>query len=142
MDRLEPKVSPGTSATRGKTLLVVGIMLVIALLHIIGVGNYLRASLYRLYYSYFSDIVLPFGMYFLLCLNEGRVRRLKEWYVKGLLVAGVASSMEVMQAFGIPMLGRTFDPYDFVMYVAGVLLAALVDRLILHPLLPWWSPKT
>ena len=107
--------------------LVFSIMLVIALVHLFRVGTYLQGSLFTLYYSYFSDIVIPFGMYFLLCLEDVYFRFLKDWRVKAMLVFGVASSREVMQAFGIPLLGQTFDPLDFVMFAGGVLLAALVD---------------
>jgi hypothetical protein len=101
-----------------------------------------RGSLFTLYYSYFSDIVIPFGMYFLLCLNDVFVRFLRDWRVKAMLVFGVASSVEVMQAFGIPLLGQTFDPLDFVMFGGGVLLAALVDRFLFGRLFSCWTPKT
>jgi hypothetical protein len=142
MDRVRPKAGSGDTTTIGRTALIVSIQLVIALVHLFRVGTYLRGSLYTLYYSYFSDIVVPFGMYFLLCLNDVYVRFLRDWRVKAVLVFGVASSTEVMQAFGVPLLGETFDPLDFVMFGGGVLLAALVDTLLFDRLLPWWTPKT
>jgi hypothetical protein len=112
--------------------------------------------MFVLYYGYFSDIVVPFGVYFLLCLVEERVRAiilsdapeqvkravspalafLSDWRMKALLVFGVASFTEVLQAFGVPLLGRTFDPLDFVMFVGGVLLAVLADRLLIERLFP------
>ena len=125
-----------------RTALVFSIMLVIALVHLFRVGTYLQGSLFTLYYSYFSDIVIPFGMYFLLCLEDVYIRFLKDWRVKAMLVFGVASSTEVMQAFGIPLLGQTFDPLDFVMFAGGVLLAALVDRFLFDRLFSFWTPKT
>jgi hypothetical protein len=130
MDRARPKAGSGDTNTRGRTALIVGALLVIALVHLFRVGTYLRGSLFTLYYSYFSDIVVPFGVYFLLCLNDVHVRLLRDWRVKAMLVFGVASSTEVMQAFGVPLLGQTFDPLDFVMFAAGVLLAALVDSFL------------
>ncbi len=81
-------------------------------------------------------------MDFLLCLNDVRVRFLRDWRVKAVLVFGAASSTEVMQAFGIPLLGQTFDPLEFVMFGGGVLLAALVDRFLFDRLFRFWSPKT
>ena len=122
--------------------LVFSIMLVIALVHLFRVGTYLQGSLYNLYYSFFSDIVIPFGMYFLLCLEDVYFRFLKDWRVKAMLVFGIASSTEVMQAFGMPLLGQTFDPLDFVMFAGGVLLAALVDRFLFNRLFSFWTPKT
>jgi hypothetical protein len=125
-----------------RMVLVFSIMLVIALVHLFRVGTYLQGSLFNLYYSYFSDIVIPFGMYFLLCLEDVYFRFLKDWRVKAMLVFGVASSIEVMQAFGVPLLGQTFDPLDFVMFAGGVLLAALVDRFLFNRLFSFWTPKT
>ena len=121
--------------------LVFSIMLVIALVHLFRVGTYLQGSLFTLYYSFFSDIVIPFGMYFLLCLEDVYFRFLKDWRVKAMLVFGVASSIEVMQAFGVPLFGQTFDPLDFVMFAGGVLLAALVDRFLFDRLFSFWTPK-
>ena len=121
--------------------LIIGIMLVIALVHLFRVGTYLPGPLFSLYYSFFSDIVMPFGMYFLLCLEDVYVRFLRDWRVKALLVFGIASTTEVMQAFGVPLLGQTFDPLDFVMFAGGVLLAAIVDRLLFDRLFTWWTPK-
>jgi hypothetical protein len=141
MDRVRPKVGSGDTTARGRTALIVSILLVIALVHILRVGTYLRGSLFTLYYSYFSDIVVPFGMYFLLCLDAAPVRLLRDWRVRAMLVFGVASSTEVLQAFGVPLLGQTFDPLDFVMFGGGVLLAVLLDRFLFDRLLPWWTPK-
>lgn len=142
MDRARPNAGSGNTTARGRTAVVVSILLLIALVHVFRVGTYLRGSLFTLYYSYFSDIVVPFGMYFLLFLNDAYVRFLRDWRVKAMLVFGVASSTEVMQAFGLPLLGETFDPLDFVMFGGGVLLAALMDRFLFDRLIPHWSPKT
>jgi hypothetical protein len=142
MDRIRPKTDYGNTTTRGRNAVIVSILLLISLVHLFRVGTYLRSSLFTLYYSYFSDIVIPFGMYFLLCLNDVRVRYLINWRVKAMLVFGVASSTEVMQAFGVPLLGQTFDPLDFVMFAGGVLLAVLVDRFLFDQFLPCWTPKT
>jgi hypothetical protein len=71
-----------------------------------------------------------------------RPRFLEDWRGKALLVFGVASPTEIMQAFGVPLLGRTFDPLDFVMFGLGVLLAALADRVVFERLVPSWSLKT
>jgi hypothetical protein len=123
----------------GRTAVVISVMLVIALIHVFRVGTYLDGTLLTLYYGYFSDIIIPFGMYFLLCLNEFSIRFLKDWWVKALLVFAVASLTEVMQLFGVPLLGLTFDPFDFVMFGVGVLLAAFIDRALFTRLFPFWS---
>jgi len=87
--------SSGNPPGRSRTTGVVGILAVIALIHLFRVGTYFRGSLFTLYYSYFSDIILPFGMYFLLCLKDDRVALLGDWRVKAMLVCGIASSVVV-----------------------------------------------
>ena len=131
-----PNLGSDNTIPVGRTVAVVGIMLIIALIHAFRVGTYLPDKMFTLYYSYFSDIVIPFGMYFLLFMADVHIRFLRDWRVKAMLVFGVASSTELMQAFGVPLLGRTFDPLDFVMFGAGVLLAILTDRFLFDRFLP------
>ena len=128
---------PGNITARA--VVIVAVMLVIALIHAFRVGSYLNGVAFTLYYSYFSDIVVPFGMYFLLCLNERSIPLLWDWRVKATLVFTIASSTEIAQAFGVPLLGRTFDPLDFVMFAAGTMLAAFVDRVVFMRVFRFWS---
>lgn len=126
----------------GRTVVVVAVMLVIAAIHGFRVGTYLDGRSFTLYYSYFSDIVVPFGMYFLLCLNEVSFRFLRDWRVKAGVVFGVSSLTELGQAVGIPLLGLTFDPLDFVMFAIGTLLAVFVDRVLFDRVFSFWSLET
>lgn len=142
MKRQIPSATSGNEPSRSRTKPVVTILVVIALLHLLRVGTYLHDPLFALYYSYFSDMIVPLGMYLLLCLKDDQVPLLGDWRVKALVVFGVASSAEAMQAFGVPLLGRTFDPLDFVMFAVGVALAVVLDRVLLPGLLPRWSPRT
>jgi hypothetical protein len=135
-----PSTYSGNRTTKVRTAVAVSVQLLIALVHVFRLGTYLRGRLYVLYYGYFSDLVIPFGMYFLLCLEDTWVRPLRDWRLKALLVFGVASFTEVLQGFGVPLLGNTFDPLDFAMFAGGVLLAVLADRVLLRRLLPGWSP--
>jgi len=102
----------------------------VAAIHAFRVGSYLRGGAHRLYYSYASDVLLPFAMYFVLSLNDHRVPILSHWSAKALVVFAAASGAEVLQGFGVPMLGHTFDPVDFGMYAIGVLLAVVADRVM------------
>ena len=136
-----PNSVSGNPTSRNRKVIVVSILLVIALIHLFRAGTYLQCRLYMLYYSYFSDVIVPFGFYFLLCLNDIRYHFLSDWRVRAALVFAVASSTEVMQAFGVPLLGQTFDPLDFVMFAGGVLLAAFVDRCVFERFVPGWSSK-
>ena len=83
---------------------------------------------YTLYASYFIDLVQPFGLYFILCLFEGVFPPLRPWWVKALIVFFVPSGMELLQGFGLNVLGSGFDRFDFLAYAAGGLIAALTER--------------
>ena len=107
------------------------IVLGVAALHIFRVGSHLTGTPHQLYYSYASDVLLPLAMYFALCLGERNLGALRDWRAKAAAVLGAASAAEVLQGLGVPMLGSTFDPLDFVMYVVGVLAALLLDRVVL-----------
>jgi len=118
--------------------LVLSILLVIASIHVLRIGSYLEGVLFQYYYSFFSDIELPFGGYFLISLDDNRAPLFQKWYVKCLVIFGVAAFAEGLQAIGIPVLGVTFDPLDLVMYAVGVLAAALVEVQVFRRILPFW----
>lgn len=122
-----------------KKLVIVSMMLLIAGLHILGPGRQAQGLWYELYYSYFSDLALPFGFYFLLCISETNSPLLRPWWLKAALVFGAAAMAEILQFFGIYALGVTFDPLDLAMYAAGVLLAASMERGIFARWLPFWA---
>ncbi|MCJ7622304.1 MAG: DUF2809 domain-containing protein [Anaerolineaceae bacterium] len=121
-----------------KMIVAIGAILFIATIHIFRVGSYLNGNLYILYYSFFSDIIIPIGIYILLCINYVSFPFLKNWIVKALIVFIVASSIEVAQAFGIPVLGNTFDPLDFIMFAIGTSIAVLLDKAF-SVIFPFWT---
>ena len=142
VDRMALRESTSGTTDQTRKAVAIGIVVAVALLHAFRVGSYLSGSLHRLYYSYFSDIVVPFAAYFLLYLVVRHWRSFGDWRTKAAVVLGVASFAEVMQGVGVPLLGRTFDPLDFLMYAVGVLLAVLVDQVLLDRVLPGWSSNT
>jgi len=120
-------------------MVVVSIMLLLAAAHVIGIGRYLEGRSFELYASYFSDLVVPFGYYFLLSLPESQWPFLRSWEMKAGLVCLLAAAAEVLQYFGVPVLGSTFDPLDFVMYAIGALSAAVVDRQVFSRVFGFWA---
>lgn len=129
--------SPMRDRTK-KVTLVVGLQLVIAAFFILGAGKADR-SLYIIYQSYFADIFLPFGFYFLLSLIEDKQTLFKKWWIKGLFVLALCATSEILQYFGIFALARVFDSMDFVMYGMGVGLAVVVDRQIFPRFFSFWN---
>lgn len=127
-----------------KTRIIVGIsiILAIALIHIFRVGSYLHGDLYLLYYSYASDIIIPFGIYFLLCIDELYIKILGKWYVKVAIILGFTTFAEILQFFGIYALGETYDPIDILAYAVGVGSAAIFDKLVFSRFIPFWNYKS
>ncbi|HEX2907100.1 MAG TPA: hypothetical protein VHO69_09590 [Phototrophicaceae bacterium] len=113
------------SAAKRRVILV--IILFIAAFHIISPARQATLFWRKLYYSYFSDLILPFGFYFLLCASDLQFVFLRRWWVKAGLVFGAAVIAEGLQFLGVYALGVTFDPLDVGMYAAGVLLAVIVE---------------
>jgi len=53
-------------------IVAITIEILIALIHILRLGHLFSGELYNIYYSYFSDLILPFGTYLLLTMNESQ----------------------------------------------------------------------
>jgi hypothetical protein len=130
----------GVGVARGAV--VVSIMLVIAAAHVVGIGRRLQPQWAALYSSYFSDLVLPFGYYFLLFLPEERWDFLGRSEGKATAVFLMASAAETLQYFGVWALGSTFDPIDYAMYAVGVIAAAFVDTQLFARAFAFWREGT
>ena len=124
---------------RNRIIVGISIISVIALIHIFRVGSYLKGDLYLLYYSYASDLIIPFGIYFLFCIDEIFIKILGRWYIKASIILGFTTLMEILQLFGIYALGNTFDPIDILMYGLGVGFAIVFDRLLFKRFIPFWD---
>lgn len=121
--------------------IIIGVIIMVSIgaIHAFRVGSYLNGDLYSLYYSYVSDLILPFGAYFLLSMNEIQLRFLQKWYAKALIVFTVMTFSEIMQVFGVYFFGVTFDIIDILMFGMGVLFAVLFDKLIFERYIPHWK---
>jgi len=124
---------------RVRIIVVITIMVAIGAIHGFRIGSYLNEDLYIYYYSYASDLIIPFGIYFLLSMQEIQIRFLQKWYVKALIVFGFSTLTEIIQAFGVYLLGVTFDIFDILMFGIGVLIAVLIDKQIFERFIPFWK---
>lgn len=122
---MEPEVAKSNIL---KKAIIVGLMLVIGALHFV-TGDEYRGPFPVFVNGYLIDILLPFGLVFLLSLFESKV--LRHWAVRGGLVFAFGVFVEMMQLAGKPFLGSTFDPLDIVMYALGVGLALVMDQVVL-----------
>jgi len=115
------------------------IMIGIAAAHIFRLGSHLHGRSYTFYYSYFSDFILPFGLYFLLCAAERQPCILGRWQAKLAIAFLLPSIAETCQYFGVPVLGSTFDPFDYLAYGLGATSAVIVDTQVFSRLLGFWT---
>jgi len=154
----------GYSGYLKRLAVIFGIVFLIAAIHIFRIGSYLQGESYILYYSYFSDFILPFGCYFLLCMSEIqipvlggrdslqtipeflsknnfilRIPFLSRWEGKVALAFLLPSIAETCQYFGIPVLGVTFDLLDYFVYGVGAISAAVVDTQIFSRIFNFWN---
>jgi len=122
---------------KSRKTIIVFILLFIAGIFIMGAG-WADESFQVLFSSYFADLAIPFGYYFLLILLDNKFRPLEKWYVKAGAAFLLCAMSETLQYFGIYALATVFDPWDLVMYAAGVLSAAFMDRVIFKRVFSFW----
>ena len=124
---------------RIRKIVGISILVAIAAMHAFRIGQYLNGNLYIYYYSFASDLILPFGSYFMLCMFETQVQFLRKWFVKALIVFAVMTFSEIMQIFGFYFFGVTFDILDILMFGIGVLIAVIIDTQIFERFMPFWK---
>ena len=120
---------------------IFSIVALVAAAHIFRLGSYLQGELYNFYYSYFSDFILPFTCYFLLCIYEFYLPILRRWETKFAIAFLIPSIAETCQYFGIPVLGATFDLLDYFMYAIGALSAVVVDTQVFSRVFDFWTKE-
>jgi hypothetical protein len=127
------------SLTLKRSAVNFGIILVVAIIHIFRLGSYLSGEWYNFYYSYFSDFALTFAAYFLIANVEFQLPIRRRWGVKCALAFTLPAIAETCQFFGVPVLGVTFDPLDYLIYALGALAAVLVDTQVFSRVFVFWD---
>jgi len=120
------------SLNRPRKLVVVGICLAVAALHLLTGPSY-DGPLRAFVTGYLIDLALPFSLVLLLGIGLDGLPTLRRPAVRASAVFLLGAGVEVLQYFGVPLFGRTFDPVDFVMYATGAIAALLFERLAFPP---------
>ena len=123
--------------SRNRKLLVVGIALGVGILHFFTGPEY-RGPFRAFVTGYLIDILLPFAMYLVLGVTDHAV--LLSRIARSALVFGIGALAETLQYFGVPIFGRTFDPLDYLMFVIGIVGAAVFEWAVLSRL-PQQAPQ-
>ena len=135
IERDAPVAGPQSGVWRKVTQrhLITGIAVLVALLHF-PIGADYAGPWKPFVTGYLIDILLPFAMYLL--LGTVQLRPLRCWWVRALLVFAVGATSEILQFFGLPILGRTFDPLDFAAFGVGVIAGHVFEQLVIFNLPP------
>lgn len=121
-----------------KKIVIVGVALAVGLLHFV-TGKQYSGPFPRFVNGYLIDILLPFAAYLLLCNIERPP--INRWWIRCLAVFGLGAAVEMLQFFGVPVFGRTFDPWDFAAYGAGVMMAAFADLILFPRVFSFWKDE-
>ena len=110
---------------------IVGISIGVGLLHFLIGANY-QGPFRSFMTGYLIDVVLPMNLYLLAQLP------LRKYFHKNTsrILAGVGTlafgaMVEWLQYRGLDFLGRTFDPWDLLMYALGICMGLGLDILVL-----------
>ena len=92
-----------------------------------------------LWVGYANDLILPFALYFFLCLGE---RWLKTWQARAFLAFVIPTLLEFGQGLYYRIASGhyvgTFDPIDILMYAISVGLAAIMEQKFFSKLFKFW----
>jgi len=115
-------------------LLIVAISLITAALHLLAGPGY--TGPFRPFVTgYLIDLVLPMNLYLLLQVGGRKHFSINTTRIgAAVFTFGFGVLVETLQHFKIDFLGRTYDPWDLLMYAAGVCLGLAIDLRILEPL--------
>ena len=93
-----------------------------------------------LWISYANDLMLPFALYFFVCLGE---RWLRTWQGRALFAFVIPTLLEIGQGlYYLFPTGRyvgSFDPLDIVMYAVSIGMAVLMEQKVLAKAFKFWS---
>lgn len=116
-------------STRAKIVVVIFALLVGAVHFIIG-PNY-QGPFKPFFSGYLIDIILPASLFLLFHLSlQKQLPRKVSRFVSVILVLFIGFTVEILQFFDIHLLGETYDPLDFLMYILGVTLGFFMDKAI------------
>lgn len=100
-----------------------------------------QGTAWNLWVGYARDLILPFALYFFLCIGE---TWLKTWRARALIAFAVPALIEVGQLLyqrvgsGGPYYVGSFDPFDFLAYAVGIGLAILIERQVFARCCDFW----
>ncbi|HPI19780.1 MAG TPA: hypothetical protein PKY56_05355 [Candidatus Kapabacteria bacterium] len=107
--------------------IIVSFSIFIGILHFI-IGPDYQGIFKHFIRGYLIDILLPMNLYLLLQISLRKYITVNKSRIIGTIIPFAFGTMvEILQLYEINFLGRTYDPWDIVMYAIGIGLGIVFD---------------
>jgi hypothetical protein len=113
------------------TVIIVAISILVGLLHFV-IGPDYQGIFRHFIRGYLIDILLPMNLYLLLQISLRKNLSVNKARITGAIITfAFGSTVEILQFYKIEFLGRTYDPWDILMYLMGIGLGIVIDLTII-----------
>jgi hypothetical protein len=113
------------------TYIIVAISIFVGLLHFV-IGPDYQGIFKHFIRGYLIDILLPMNLYLLIQISLRKNIAVNKARIIGALITfAFGTIVEILQLYKIEFLGRTYDPWDILMYVIGIGLGIVIDLTII-----------
>jgi hypothetical protein len=113
------------------TYIIVSISIFVGLLHFV-IGPDYQGIFKHFIRGYLIDILLPMNLYLLIQISVRKnISVNKARIIGAIITVAFGTFVEILQLYEIEFLGRTFDPWDLLMYAIGVGLGIVIDLTII-----------
>jgi hypothetical protein len=111
--------------------IIVSISLFVGLLHFV-IGPDYQGLFRHFMRGYLIDILLPMNLYLLLQISlRKNISVIKARITGALFTFAFGTIVEILQFYEIEFLGRTYDPWDILMYGIGIGVGIVIDLTII-----------
>lgn len=113
------------------TYFIVAISIFVGLLHFV-IGPDYQGIFKHFIRGYLIDILLPMNLYLLLQISVRKTISVNKARITGAIITfAFGTIVEILQLYKIEFLGRTYDPWDILMYAIGIGLGVVIDLTII-----------
>ena len=113
------------------TYIIVSISIFVGLLHFV-IGPDYQGIFKHFIRGYLIDILLPMNLYLLMQLSLRKNISVNKARIIGAIITfAFGTIVEILQLYEIEFLGRTYDPWDILMYLIGIGLGIVIDLTII-----------
>jgi len=113
------------------TYIIVSISLFVGLLHFL-IGPDYQGIYKHFIRGYLFDILLPMNLYLLIQISLRKKISINKARIIGAIITfAFGTIVEIVQLYEIEFLGRTYDPWDLLMYLIGIGLGIVIDLTII-----------